>query len=33
MDREMADFFASAREQCPDLIFMVLTQSPPDSIV
>jgi glycosyltransferase involved in cell wall biosynthesis len=33
MDREMARFFAVARRARPDLAFVVLTQSPPDSIV
>jgi glycosyltransferase involved in cell wall biosynthesis len=33
MDREMADFFAVARRHEPDLAFLVLTQSPADSIV
>jgi glycosyltransferase involved in cell wall biosynthesis len=33
MDREMADFFAVARRQHPDLVFVVLTQSPADSIL
>jgi len=33
MDREMADFFAVARRRQPDLALLVLTQSPPDSIV
>jgi glycosyltransferase involved in cell wall biosynthesis len=33
MDREMADFFAVARAADPDLAFLVLTQSPADSIV
>jgi glycosyltransferase involved in cell wall biosynthesis len=33
MDSEMAGFFAAARQQRPDLLFLVLTQSPPDSIV
>jgi glycosyltransferase involved in cell wall biosynthesis len=32
MDREMADFFAVARRQEPDLAFLVLTQSPAESI-
>jgi glycosyltransferase involved in cell wall biosynthesis len=32
MDREMADFFATARRTQPDLSFLVLTQSPADSI-
>jgi glycosyltransferase involved in cell wall biosynthesis len=33
MDREMADFFAVARQHEPELVFLVLTQSPVDSIV
>ena len=33
MDREMADFFAIARRRRPDLVFLVLTQSPAESIV
>jgi len=33
MDEEMADFFAVATRQHPDLVFLVLTQSPADSIV
>jgi glycosyltransferase involved in cell wall biosynthesis len=33
MDREMADFFAVARGIEPDLVFLVLTQSPAGSIV
>jgi glycosyltransferase involved in cell wall biosynthesis len=33
MDREMADFFAVARQHEPELAFLVLTQSPADSIV
>jgi glycosyltransferase involved in cell wall biosynthesis len=33
MDREMAQFFAVARRLEPDLVFLVVTQSPPDSIV
>jgi glycosyltransferase involved in cell wall biosynthesis len=33
MDREMAEFFAVAHRQQPDLRFLVLTQSPADSIV
>jgi glycosyltransferase involved in cell wall biosynthesis len=33
MDQEMADFFATARRQEPALAFLVLTQSPADSIV
>jgi glycosyltransferase involved in cell wall biosynthesis len=33
MDREMADFFAAARRVRPDLEFLVLTQSPAESIV
>jgi glycosyltransferase involved in cell wall biosynthesis len=33
MDREMADFFAVARQHEPELVFLVLTQSPADSIV
>jgi glycosyltransferase involved in cell wall biosynthesis len=33
MDREMADFFAIARRHEPGLVFLVLTQSPADSIV
>jgi glycosyltransferase involved in cell wall biosynthesis len=33
MDREMADFFVVARRAAPRLVFLVLTQSPPDSIV
>jgi glycosyltransferase involved in cell wall biosynthesis len=32
MDREMADFFATARRTRPDLSFLVLTQSAADSI-
>jgi glycosyltransferase involved in cell wall biosynthesis len=32
MDREMADFFAAARRTRPDLSFLVLTQSPANSI-
>jgi glycosyltransferase involved in cell wall biosynthesis len=33
MDEEMADFFAAASAQEPQLVFLVLTQSPADSIV
>jgi glycosyltransferase involved in cell wall biosynthesis len=33
MDREMADFFVVARRAQPDLALLVLTQSPPDSII
>jgi glycosyltransferase involved in cell wall biosynthesis len=33
MDREMADYFAVAYERQPNLKFLVLTQSPADSIV
>jgi glycosyltransferase involved in cell wall biosynthesis len=33
MDREMADFFAAARRAKQDLVLLVLTQSPADSIV
>jgi glycosyltransferase involved in cell wall biosynthesis len=33
MDEEMADFFAVAMQQEPDLVFLVLTQSPAESIV
>ena len=33
MDREMAQFFAVARRVEPDLVFLVLTQSPPHSIL
>jgi len=33
MDREMAQFFAVARGLQPDLVFLVLTQSAPDSIL
>jgi glycosyltransferase involved in cell wall biosynthesis len=33
MDREMADFFAVARRQEPELAFLVLTQSPAHSII
>jgi glycosyltransferase involved in cell wall biosynthesis len=33
MDREMAQFFVAARRLQPDLVFLVLTQSPPDSIL
>ena len=33
MDEEMADFFAAAAAQRPNLVFLVLTQSPADSIV
>jgi glycosyltransferase involved in cell wall biosynthesis len=33
MDREMADFFVVARRARPDLALLVLTQSPPDSII
>jgi glycosyltransferase involved in cell wall biosynthesis len=33
MDREMADFFAVAQRQRPDLAFLVLTQSPSASII
>lgn len=33
MDREMADFFAVARRALPDLVLVVLTQSPPGSIL
>jgi glycosyltransferase involved in cell wall biosynthesis len=33
MDREMAQFFSAARRLQPDLVFLVLTQSPPDSII
>jgi len=33
MDREMADFFAVARTKQPELVFVVLTQSPPSSIL
>ena len=33
MDREMADFFATARRARPELKLLVLTQSPADSII
>ena len=33
MDKEMADFFAVAARRQPELVFLVLTQSPADSIV
>jgi glycosyltransferase involved in cell wall biosynthesis len=33
MDREMAQFFVATRRLQPDLVFLVLTQSPPDSIL
>jgi glycosyltransferase involved in cell wall biosynthesis len=33
MDREMAQFFAAARRLAPELVFLVVTQSPPESIL
>jgi glycosyltransferase involved in cell wall biosynthesis len=33
MDREMAQFFAAARRLAPDLVFLVVTQSRPESIL
>ncbi len=33
MDREMAEFFAVARRQDPNLAFLVITQAPTASIV
>ena len=33
MDREMAEFFAAARRDDPALVFLVVTQAPPQTIV